>query len=64
MRERKGKLLFRGRKIKVVIVQVKNAERLVPKKQTIKLEKIKVSGEWHKIKEIRKDEIETEESDE
>ena len=43
-----------------MIVQVKNVERLVPKKQTIKLERVLIDGKWYKVKEIRKDEIETE----
>ena len=46
-----------------MIVQVKNAEKLVPKKQTIKLEKVRVGNKWMRIKEIRKDEIELEEND-
>ena len=44
-----------------MILQVKNAERLKPKKPTIKLERVKVNGKWFKVKEIRKDMIETEE---
>lgn len=44
-----------------MIVQVKNAEKLVPKKQTIKLERVRVGNKWMRVKEIRKDEIELEE---
>ncbi len=44
-----------------MIVQVKNAERLIPKRQTIKLEKVRVGDKWMRIKKIRTDEIEVEE---
>jgi len=42
----------------IMILQVKG--NMKPKRQTVKLEKIKVNGKWLKVKEILEEEIEVE----